>query len=96
MGAYPLAVLALSFAATAQTVAAWLCYGAHFRLAATARQRYGGLALCLAAAFLALQHGYTLELALRTGLFDLRQALLSALVACLFVLGIFFLRRSPP
>ena len=43
---------------------------------------------------LALHHGYTVELALRTGLYDMRQAVLAALTAILFALGVNELRRS--
>jgi hypothetical protein len=38
-------------------------------------------------------HGY-IELALRTGLYDLRQALLGSLISALFALGIYGFRRQ--
>jgi hypothetical protein len=52
------------------------------------------MAMAVAAMLAALYHGYTLELALRTGLYDLRQAVLSAVIAMLFALGIYGFRRE--
>ena len=47
-----------------------------------------------ASLLLALHHGYALELAVRTGLYDMRQAVLAGLVGLLFALGINALRRQ--
>lgn len=94
MNTYQIAVAALLFAATAQTSAAWLFTELFLIKGQGAWQRRSWLAIAMAAAMLALQHGYTLELALRTSLFDLRQALLSALVSLFFALGAFGLRRQ--
>ena len=43
---------------------------------------------------LTLHHGYALELAVRTGLYDMRQAVLAGLVGLFFALGINALRRQ--
>ena len=51
------------------------------------------LAIAIGSLLLALNHGYALELALRTGLYDLRQAVLSGLTAVFFALGIHGIKR---
>lgn len=53
-------------------------------------------AFAVAALLAALHHGYTLELAFRTGLFDLRQAILGALSSVLFAVAARGLRRRLP
>jgi membrane protease YdiL (CAAX protease family) len=55
--------------------------------------RHGWLALAIAALLFSLHHGYSLELALRTGLYDLRQALISALAALLLAYAVNQFRR---
>ena len=50
--------------------------------------------MAVTAMLLALYHGYTLELALLTGLYDLRQALLGCVVSLLFALGLYGFRRQ--
>jgi len=94
MNPYLLAVLALLLAAIAQTSAAWIAAESFWRKGQGSRSRRSWLALTLAAGLLALHSGYTLELALRTGLYDLRQAVLAALIGLLFALGIYGLRRQ--
>jgi len=87
MNPYLLAVLALLLAAVAQTSIVWVAIERFLHPGPDSRHRRAWLAVALGAAFLTLQHGYALELALRTGLYDLRQALLAALVSLLFALG---------
>jgi len=94
MNPYLLAVLALLLAAIAQTSAAWIAAESFWRKGQGSSSRRSWLALTLAAGLLALHSGYTLELALRTGLYDLRQAVLAALIGLLFALGIYGLRRQ--
>ncbi len=94
MNPYLLAVLALLLAAIAQTSAAWIAAESFWRKGQGSSSRRSWLALTLAAGLLALHSGYTLELALRTGLYDLRQAILAALIGLLFALGIYGLRRQ--
>ncbi|MCB4359973.1 hypothetical protein [Quatrionicoccus australiensis] len=94
MNPYLLAVLALLLAAIAQTSAAWIAAESFWRKGQGSGSRRSWLALTLAAGLLALHSGYTLELALRTGLYDLRQAILAALIGLLFALGIYGLRRQ--
>ena len=94
MNSYTLAVLALLLAAVAQTSAAWIATELFLLKGQSGTRRRAWLAISLGAMLLALQHGYAIELALRTGLFDLRQALLAMLVALFFALGLFSIRRS--
>jgi len=94
MNPYLLAVLALLLAAIAQTSAAWIAAESFWRKGQGSSSRRSWLALTLAAGLLALHSGYTLELALRTGLYDLRQAILAALIGLLFALGTYGLRRQ--
>lgn len=94
MNPYLLAVLALLLAAITQTSAAWIAAESFWRKGQGSSSRRSWLALTLAAGLLALHSGYTLELALRTGLYDLRQAVLAALIGLLFALGIYGLRRQ--
>lgn len=91
---YLLAVLALLLAAVAQSSAAWLATELFLRQGQDSTRRRSWLAIALGAALLALNTGYSLELALRTGLYDLRQAILGALVGLLFALGIYALKRQ--
>jgi len=94
MNPYLLAVLALLLAAIAQTSAAWIATELFLHKGQGSAQRRSWLALALAAGLLALHDGYSLELALRTGLYDLRQAILTALIGLLFALGAYGLRRQ--
>jgi len=91
---YLLAVLALLVAAIAQTSAAWLASELFLHKGLGSTRRRAWLAIALAAALLALHTGYALELALRTGLYDLRQAILTACVGLLFALGVYALKRQ--
>jgi hypothetical protein len=92
MNPYLFAVSGLLLAAIAQTSIAWLATERFLQKGLGRRQSLAWLAIALGAGFLALQHGYTLELALRTGLYDLRQAMLAAIVSLLFALGTYGLR----
>lgn len=94
MNAYLLSLAALAAALIGQAVAAGLATGLFLRKGLPAGPRRSWIALALGGALLTLHHGYTLELALRTGLYDLRQAVLAALVALLFALGTNGLRRQ--
>lgn len=94
MNHYSLNLLALAIAIFGQAIACGLC--AELALSRS-RPRFSRLSwamLAAAAALLALHHGYSLELAMRTGLYDLRQSLLAAVVALLGVLALFGLRQQ--
>jgi membrane protease YdiL (CAAX protease family) len=96
MDPYLLTLGALVAALIAQALAAGLCAEMVARPVQPAGERGIWLALAVAALLAALHHGYTLELAVRTGLFDLRQATLAALSAVLVATAVWgFRRRSP-
>ena len=93
MSAYLLTLLALSGALLALSLAAGLATECFLRrdLGATARRSW--LALAIGALLFALHSGYALELAVSTGLHDLRQALLAAAGALLLALAAYGFRR---
>ncbi|HEX6734403.1 MAG TPA: hypothetical protein VF096_06295 [Azonexus sp.] len=94
MNGYELTVWALLVALGTQAFAAGLgIEGCLLRGQAPARRRLW-LALAGGSLLLALHHGYTLELALRTGLHDLRQALLAVAAAICLALATAALRRQ--
>jgi len=93
MNSYTLALYALLLATLAQSGASWLCVQRFLCRDAPRLHRHAWLAFAFSAILLALLHGHSLELALRTGLYDLRQALLGTLIAVFFALGSFGLSR---
>lgn len=95
MNSYSLTLLALNGAVLAQSLAAALAIRTYLRKNQPTTSNRSWLALTLGSLLLTLHHGYTLELALRTGLYDLPQSLLAFLVGILFALGVFGLRRQP-
>lgn len=90
MSPYGLTLLALLGALVAQSIAT----GIALELAFRKPYRRHWLALGIGSGLLALHHGYTLELGLRTGIYDLRQAALAAIVSLFLALGFFGLRRE--
>lgn len=89
MTPYVLTLLCLTLAVLAQFLAAALA------TVAALQRPYSRafLVIAIGLGLLALQHVLTLELALRTGLFDLRQALLGAGVSLLLLGGVIGLKR---
>lgn len=89
MSHYALAVLCLALALVVQ------CFAAGIMTLAALRPPYRRAAMVLAIGLglLALHHAFTLELALHTGLFDLRQSLLAAGASLLLLLGLTKFRR---
>ncbi len=81
MSPYALAVFSLLLAAVAHTSAAWVAVERFLAQGEDKRRQRNWMILALTNALLCLQHGYTLELALRTGIYDFRQAMLAGLVA---------------
>ena len=94
MNPYTLALWALISALLTQSIAAGLSIELYLRKDLPRSVNRTWLAIAIAALLLALHHGYTLELAMRTGLYDMRQAVLVGLVGIFFVLGIYGLRRQ--
>jgi len=93
MSSFTLAVFALAIALIAQAVAAGLATELFLRRGRPSLERRSWLALAVGSLLLALHHGYALELALSTGLHDLRQALLAGFAALLLALAVSGLRR---
>lgn len=94
MSAYVMSLWALALALISQSLATGWAIEVLFRKNLAASLRRSWMVMAVAAMLLALYHGYTLELALRTGLYDLRQALLGCMVSVLFALGLFGFRRQ--
>jgi len=94
MSAYVMSLWALALALISQSLATGWATEVFVRKDLAAGFRRSWMVMAVAAMLLALFHGYTLELALRTGLYDLRQALLGSLISVLFALGIYGFRRQ--
>ena len=75
MSSFSLALILLLCALLAQSLAAGLATERYLRKAQPPLARRCWLALAIGSLIFALQHGYALELAVSTGLHDLRQAL---------------------
>lgn len=89
MSPYALAVLSLLLAVAAFSIAAALAAWRTLR----APGGWGTLFLALGFALLAIKHVFSLELAVYSGLFDLRQSLLAAGVAIFLLAGLAGIRR---
>lgn len=94
MNGYLLAIGLFVTGLLAQSYAAGLSIEMFLRREQARSERRMWLALAIASLLLALQHGYGLELALRTSLYDLRQAMLGGGAALLYALVVFRLRRE--
>ena len=94
MNDYSQAVMTLLLALLAQSLAAGLATEVFLRKGISASARHAWLALALGSLLLALLHGYNLELAMRTGLYDLRQALLACGAALLIAFTVIQFRRQ--
>lgn len=95
MNAYQLSLLALIVGLLGQAVASGIAIECFFhrKLAASTRRLW--FALAVGALFLGLHHGYSIELALKTGLYDFRQALLAGAAGLLYAIAaVGFSRRA--
>jgi len=93
MNPYALTLFFLAAALLAQAIASGLACEMMLRRDLSAGERRPWAGLAIGALLLGLHHGYTLELALRTGLYDLRQAVLAGLAALLTTLAVRGFRR---
>ena len=93
MSSHTLAQFALLGALLAQSYATALATELFLRREGGSLARRSWLALAIASLILALHHGYALELAVRTGLHDLRQAVLAGCASLLLALAVHGLRR---
>ena len=96
MDPYVATLAALVVALVGQSLAAGWCAEMASRRGQLRGERTVWIAFAVAALLAALHHGYTLELALRTSLFDLRQAILGALSSTLFAAAAWGLSRRSP
>jgi len=93
MSSYTMTLLALLGALIAQSWATGLATERFLRKEQSALARRSWMALAIASLIFALQHGYALELAVSTGLYDLRQAVLAGVASLLLALAVYGLRR---
>lgn len=94
MNPYVLSLWSLAVALIGQSLVSGLCIELYLRKDQPSSLRRAWLAIAIGSLLLALHHGYTVELALRTGLYDMRQAVLAGLTAILFALGAYAIRRQ--
>ena len=93
MSSHALAQFALLGALLAQSYVTGLATELFLRKEQSSLARRSWLALAIASLIFALHHGYALELAVRTGLHDLRQAVLAGCASLLLALAVYGLRR---
>jgi hypothetical protein len=93
MNAYILALLAGLAGLAGHSLAGGLALELFLRRDLMLTVRRAWLAVSLGCVMLGLQQGYSLELALRTGLYDLRQAVLGGLAGVLLAIAVMVLRR---
>ena len=93
MTSYSLAMFALLAALVAQSFATALAIECFLHKERSPAARRSWLLLAIASLIFALQHGYALELAVTTGLYDLRQAVLAGVASLLLALAVYGLRR---
>jgi len=93
MSSYTMSLLALIGALIAQSWTTGLATERFLRKEQSALARRSWMALAIASLIFALQHGYALELAVTTGLYDLRQAVLAGVASLLLALAVYGLRR---
>lgn len=95
MNPYTLSLLALVIGLFGQALAGGLAFERLLRRKGPAAEQRLWLALACGALLLATDHAYTIELALRTGLYDLRHAVIGAVGGVLYGLATAgFSRRS--
>lgn len=94
MNDYTQSVVALLLALLVQFFAAGMATDVFLRRELNTQARHSWLALAIASLIFALHHGYALELALRTGLYDWRQSLLAAVAALLIAYAVSQFRRQ--
>jgi hypothetical protein len=94
MSGYTLSLLALILALLAQFWATGVATGLFLRKEQSPWARRSWLALAIASLLFALQYAYLLELAVSTGLHDVRQAILAALASLVIAAAVYGFRRQ--
>lgn len=95
MNGYQITLWTLAGGLLADAYTAGIAVEAFLARGQSASWRRLWLAFASGGLLLALINGYALELALRTGLHDLRQAVLAGLAAIAFAIASHLLRRQP-
>ena len=93
MSSYQVAQIALVAGIFGHALASGMAIESALQRGMSSAQRAFWLAIGLGGLLLGLQNGFALELALKTGLFDLRQALLAGLAGVLYGIAIMGLSR---
>jgi len=94
MNAYQAALLGLIAGLAGQAIAGGLAFDRYLRLPSSTPGHRLWLALACAGLLLSAAHGQALELAVRTGLYDLRQALFAGAAGVLYAVAVIGLRRQ--
>lgn len=95
MNAYTISLLALGIGLFGQSIAGGLAFERFLSRPSSTAQRRRWLAMTIGALLLGLHHGYTLELALKTGIYDLRQAILVGSAGLLYAYVVLGFSRQP-
>lgn len=96
MNDYWLTVFCLFGALSSQALVAGTAVEIALRKSLPGSERKIWIALAIGGMLFALYHGYSLELALKVGLYDLRQAILALLAGALTALAVSGFRRRVP
>jgi hypothetical protein len=92
MNAYTLTIFTLLAAMVVQVVVLALSIEGYLHNTHDRGLRWSWLSIAIGSLPLALHHGYALELAMRTGLYDTRQAVLLAVASLFLALGTYGFR----
>lgn len=93
MNAYIISLYTLGLALVAHSIISGIAFERFFHRTPESNNRQLWLALAIGSLLLGLQHGYSIELALKTGIYDLRQALLAGSASLLFVWALLAFNR---
>ena len=93
MSSYSLTLMAWIVALIAQFWATGVATGLFLRKEQSALAQRSWMAMALASLIFALQYAYLLELAVSTGLYDVRQAILAAVASLLIAAAVYGFRR---
>lgn len=95
MNSYSLSLLGLSLGLLGQSIAGGLAFERFVHHTGSAVRRRHWLALAVGSLLLGLHHGHALELALKTGIHDWRQAILVSVAGLLYAYVVAGFSRQP-
>ena len=96
MNSYALTLISLLVALIAHVMITWMGIAAYLARNQKPGLSRSWLAVAIASTSFALHHAYTLELAMSTGLYDMRQAVLVGLAAIFLGSGVYGFKRQTP